>query len=658
MRQLLLFLLCFALVSQTFAQETDDLLDLSLDELMNMEITVASGKKALTQKESPGIVTVVTSEEIQKSGARDLIDVLRLVPGINFVSDVQNVVSIGMRGNTGTEGKVLLLFNGVELNEDLYTTTQFGNHISPDHIKRIEIIRGPGSALYGGYAELGVINIVTKDAETLDGVTANAKYGMYADQMGRTNVNLMAGKKFGDLSLSLLTFYGAANRNNDKYSDIFGATSETNEGILELNNMFVNFDAKYKDFSLTFLYDGYNNTSIDLFDNILAKPVAIDFKTMAIRASYEYNIGDNFSLTPTVTYKNQKPWYADDKEQYFFDFNLNKIKANLLASWDIDEMFNLTGGMEYYTLSSETKDIENSGGFADGTESKVDYNNIAVFAQALLKHKIANLTVGARMDNHSKTGSAFAPRIGITKKIDDLHLKALYSQAFRSPSIFNIDLAPNNEIDPEQTSVIELEVGYQLNPKMQLTANVYHITIDKTIVYFYDSETEEEIYKNEGKTGTMGFEFEYRYRDDWGYANLSYSYYKANDVEVDYYTIPDEDGLLLGLPGNKIAFSGSLNLTDKLSLNPSLMYITKRYSNTAYDLEADDVIITADDGKLLLNANLLYKDLLISGLNVSLAAYDITDSGFSFYQPYKGGHAPMPSGGLEMLFKVQYHFGK
>src|ERR1700752_1841087 len=79
-----------------------------LEKLINSLISVAS-KKPLSTRESPSIVTLVTKEEIRNSGARDLMDVLRMVPGIEFGVDVEGVVGIGVRGNWAHEGKMLLL---------------------------------------------------------------------------------------------------------------------------------------------------------------------------------------------------------------------------------------------------------------------------------------------------------------------------------------------------------------------------------------------------------------------------------------------------------------------------------------------------------------------------------------------------------------------
>src|SRR5258706_15276835 len=84
--------------------------EMSLEDLMKVEVTVAS-RKALTTRESPGIVTLITEEEIRNSGAQDLMDILRMVPGFDFGVDVEGVVDVSVRGNWAHEGKVLLIID-------------------------------------------------------------------------------------------------------------------------------------------------------------------------------------------------------------------------------------------------------------------------------------------------------------------------------------------------------------------------------------------------------------------------------------------------------------------------------------------------------------------------------------------------------------------
>src|SRR5262245_58403857 len=120
-----------------------DVRELSLEELLDTPISVASKAQARTARETPGVVTAMTREEIHASGARDLLEVLQLIPGFSFHSDVEGVVGAGFRGMWGHEGKVLLIVDGIELNELLYSTNPFGGHVPVQLIERVEVIRGP-----------------------------------------------------------------------------------------------------------------------------------------------------------------------------------------------------------------------------------------------------------------------------------------------------------------------------------------------------------------------------------------------------------------------------------------------------------------------------------------------------------------------------------
>src|SRR5262249_55985153 len=158
-----------------------DVQQLSLADLLDTQVDVAS-KKPQTTRETPGIVTVITRADILNSGARDLLDVMVLVPGFAPGVDVEGVVDLGVRGQWGHEGKILLLIDGQPMNELLYSTIQLANHYPLESIDRIEVIRGPGSAIYGGYAELAVINIITRRPD--DRIAVATSYGQLGHALG------------------------------------------------------------------------------------------------------------------------------------------------------------------------------------------------------------------------------------------------------------------------------------------------------------------------------------------------------------------------------------------------------------------------------------------------------------------------------------------
>ncbi|UII19841.1 TonB-dependent receptor plug domain-containing protein [Fulvivirga ligni] len=658
---LLFFIATFLNHPLVFSQVQSDstsTYEMSLEELMNMPITVASSE-ALSPRESPGIVSLITAGDIAKMGARDLIDVLRTVPGFEFGVDVSGVTGIGIRGNWAHEGKVLILLDGHEMNETAYGTSQVGNHFPVDQIQRIEIIRGPGSALYGGYAELGVINIISKKAADIGGVGVATSYGQMQSDFGRSNATVMVGKEIGDLAFDAKLTTSKALRSNKTYTDFYGGTYEMADNS-EMKNLHLNGGLSYKNLSVRLLYEDYELQQRDLYDEAMIEPVQMHFKTQSIDVKYGINISDKVKLTPRINYKKQNPWLANSDAALrneeagfynYFDNDLTKLTGNLTLNVDFSPSAHLISGVEYY----EDKGKLNGATYEFNNSNTIDFSNLSVFSQALFKTKVANITVGARYNNHEQFGSSFVPRVGVTKVVNNFHAKLLLSQAFRAPSIQNID--PNPEIKPEQTSVIEIEAGYKLNDKMLVTANLFRTRIDDPIVYFYDVDTDVEGYDNFDKTGTHGFEIEYKYQGKGVSVNVNYSYYNsAGENDIDSYTVPGKDNVLLGFAQNKFNMMGSIHLSDNFTVNPSVTFLGKRYGYTMVD-ENKDSVLEEFDPVVFVNLYLNYNNRFTKNLNLGVGVNNLTNNDYAYIQPYNSGHAPLPARSAEYGIKLSYKLG-
>ena len=267
MFRFVLFFLILISSFLTFSQDLDSLLNLNaftqeseLQKILNKNVGVSS-KNGLTTRETPGIISLITAEEIQNSGARDLMDVLRLVPGFDVLQDLQFVMGIGLRGSWANEGKVLVMMDGHPFNELLYQTVAIGNRFPVDAIEKIEIIRGPGSAIYGGSAEYGVINILTKAAESLNGVAVYGMGGFHDQAVGRTNGGVMAAKKGDTFSWDFSVFKGNGIVSDREYQDLF-----QNSGVQDLSKVTradpanINLGLKYKNLSLRTMYDQFETS--------------------------------------------------------------------------------------------------------------------------------------------------------------------------------------------------------------------------------------------------------------------------------------------------------------------------------------------------------------------------------------------------------------
>ncbi len=141
-----------------------ELLGLSLTDLLNVEVEIASKTKE-TVADAPSSVTVFTQDEIRNMGISTLYELLNYVPGFQASQDISysRAERIAARGrSTPASESVLVLIDGHRLNDaNSSSATVFSPRIIVENIQQIEIIRGPGSALYGSSAFLGVINIIT-----------------------------------------------------------------------------------------------------------------------------------------------------------------------------------------------------------------------------------------------------------------------------------------------------------------------------------------------------------------------------------------------------------------------------------------------------------------------------------------------------------------
>ena len=622
-----------------------------LEQLINSLIGVAS-IKPLSGRESPSIISLITEEEIKKSGARDLMDVLNLVPGFDFGVDVEGVVGIGMRGNWAHEGKILLLLDGQEMNETLFGTTQFGNHFSVDQIKKIEIIRGPGSAIYGGYAEYGVINIVTKNGKDLNGISLSGTYGQMKGDYARRNVNLSMGKKFGDLQLSLSAFMGQGNRSDQDFTDFYDSTYNM-AGNSKLNPTNINFGLNYKGLSVRYILDNYFTTTGDGYD-VVKTPSQQEFNSSFAEIKYNFKLGEKFTITPRVNYKQQTPWktLADSITDEYHKV-VNRYTGNLTFSYNVNRKINVIFGGEVY--SDFAKDKVDSSFFTNGKKN-VNYLNTAAFAQSVVKLRLINIILGARFDNHSAYGNAFVPRVGLTKRIDNFHFKLLYSSAFRAPTIENINLRDSTGIKPENTSVAELEVGYEIRRNSIITINFFDINTKNAIAYYYNDSTNTDAYHNIGQTGSRGVELEYKFKERWGFINLNYAFYTvAGKNKIADYEVPDNKNVLLAFPSHKINLGTGFNITRNFSINPSVSFRGERYGYTSIDTLGAGVIEKFSP-MVLANIFLRYENLFMKGLDLGIGVYDLFDQRVKYIQPYNSYHAPLPGPSREFVVKLAYTF--
>jgi outer membrane receptor for ferrienterochelin and colicin len=639
----------------SFTQDLDSLLNLSafteeseLQKTLNQNLTVSSSK-ALTTRETPAIITLITAEEIQNAGARDLTDILRLVPGFDIAQDLQFVMGIGLRGNWANEGKVLVMMDGQPFNELLYQTVAVGNRFPVDAIERIEIIRGPGSAIYGGSAEYGVINIITKAAESLNGVAVYGTAGFHANAVGRTNAGIMLAQKAQDFSWDVSLFKGKGIVSDRSYQDLYQDNPPQDLGKTTTSDpMNINVGLKYKGLSLRTMYDQFQTSDPFLL---------VSYKNFYTDLKYTWKVAPKLTITPQFKYYHQVPWSwgssGETKEKYF-DIQATRVISQVEAVYEMSRKVNINFGGLYFT--DEGKDLLTGDAFRG--EKTFKLTNYAFFAQALLKHRLANMTVGFRYEKNNRYGAAFVPRLALTKKIENFHFKVLYSQAFRAPSIQNINIALNGTVKPEKSNVFEFELGYQFTPEMLLAVNAFSLTTRDILLYGSSGTAGvdfTEWYENATKTGTRGVELIYNIRKKGWYANFTYSFSRAipADASVSTYTVPQTATQYAGMLAQKFTINAAFYITPNITIDPSFIYGGKRYAYTTLD-DSGEAMATQLDPYLLANTFLNFRNLFAKGLTFGAGVYDILNVHPSIPQAYNGGYTAIPGKSREFVIKLSY----
>jgi len=640
------------------AETIKRLRDLSLEDLMNIEISVASKTKDKSLRETPGIVSIITDEEIAQSGARDLIDVLRLVPGFDFGVDMLNVVGIGIRGTWVHEGKMLMLIDGIEMNERNYGNLALGNHYPLEHIKRIEIMRGPGSVNYGGFAELGVINIITKNAEDIDGVQINLTHGKMLKTTGRQNISLMYGNKINkELEITAAGYVGKGQRSDGEYIDSNGKTVNMAE-TSQLTPHFVNLGLKYGNFSSRFLSDNYRLHSYDGYGEIVENPWKVDFQIWAYLAKYHYDFNQDLKLNIESGYQRDQSWTIDNGVPQRFSKNIVEhswLKSRL--NYIFNDQFQFATGVEFYSDKSTNKSPDNL--FVE-SKSIPNFQNYTLFLESDYKSNWGNITGGVRYEHHNLFGSAIVPRLALTNIVDQFHYKLLYGHSFRTPAAYNVYL--NQEIQTEKNKVFEAEIGYQIHKNMTLTMNVFNNMATNNITYDVLSTTGLVTYFNSTeKMGSRGIETEWRFKEKWGSVTLNHSFYQKiygsaeNQKVIDFQTGNEIKTASLAFPTHKTTLNTTFNLSPQLTLNSSLIFYGSRYGYDGID-ENGNAHLKKFPASVLANVFLRYQPTWFKNGDIGIGIYDIFNDKSRFIQPYNGGHNSLPAPSREIVFKIGYKF--
>ena len=460
-----------------------DLSEMSIEDLMNMEITSA-GKKAQKLSEAAAAVFVITQEDIRRSGATSIPEMLRMVPGLEVARNDADIWAVSSRGFNGRlANKLLVLMDGRSVYTPLYSGVFWDLQDTVlDDVERIEVIRGPGATLWGANAVNGVINIITKHARDTTGGLASVTAGSEE----REGAFRLGGK------IGAATYFRMYAKNFKRDSGIDEDGQDTYDAWDHLRSGF-RIDSGQGDDQLTVQGDAYTGEEGQtvVIPNLMP-PYAQTFnETITARGG---NLITRWRRIISTTSELSLQFYYDRTELFTTLLNdrRNTYDLDLQHSFSLGERQGIIWGLGYRRTSDN---ITNSFGASFDPEKRRDTLTSA-FVQddiTLVKDRL-RLTLGTKFEHNDYTGRELQPngRILWTPK-ENHSVWAAVSRAVRTPSRAEHDaflvsqvLPPgyiqayplpvviamqgDDSFDSEELNAYEL--GYRFQPLEQLAVDI------------------------------------------------------------------------------------------------------------------------------------------------------------------------------------------
>lgn len=646
----------------SFAQGGDDAFPFLEEEA---KVVIATQHEQAPER-APSIVSVVTRHDIEAYGARDLADILRLVPGFEFGVDVFGITGQSFRGIWAHEGKSLLMIDGIMQNELGYGNYNFFGTIPASMIEKVEIVRGPGSAVYGGFAEVDVINVITHQAKNLDGIRLSGELGAMSRGGSSREGSVSYGSQTDALRVSAHVGYGSTLLSRRDYSDFFGNRLKLDRDTAYRQWQHVVTEASAKNLTIRYQRNSMTWGGQDTFTTIQAPVKGINAERLndyvdVARVDYKAKVSDRLTLQPIFEYTRNNT-YSTPPNSIIGNFNgsnstLWRYRTEMSAVYEApwSAQIRAGGGVILDGVESVASDgtpgLQLSSNPADRASRAQASSAFGLF-QYLQQAGPVGVTAGGRYEA-TTFGNAVAPRAGLTYVREAFNAKLLYGRAFRIPTpwqAYDRQFGFNGGLKPETADTIEMELGYKFADHLSGRLNAFYIGIHDPIVYQGNTNT----YVNFGKVESQGAEAELRadYLHYGGFANLSVVV-PGRGTSPGFVTRSKKQ--FLSTPPAKVDL-GAYYRIGRWEIAPSATYLARRAGQSgASAVDPNGLLETREYPALVLaNLNLIARGVL-KDIDVHLGVHNVFDTRYLLIQPYYGAHAPMPAQDREIRLGVTWH---
>lgn len=699
-RTLMLTLLLSSMANTSLAEnpfEGAELWGMSPEELGKIRLTsIATGTQTPIDK-AAAVATVITKEDILAMGATDLDQVLETVPGLHVTrGEAGFFPKYIIRGITSTSNpQALVLINGNPI-----TSLVYGNRgnawggMPVKNIERIDVIRGPGSALYGADAFSGVINITTKRGKDINGMLTGVRAGSF-DTYGAW---LEYGKETGIGDLGLVLEYQTTAGHKERVDrdiqssldDAFGtdaslAPGEMNNGLDSLefwialdngNNSFnLGYQGRYNgetgpgiasaldptgQYGSDRLNADWTHSRDDILDNLessfsaafyyLHQKVEEDFYLYPRGTNLFGNVfPDGVIGNPGYKERNMRTELINTYtgiDQHIFKFGIGLVWSD---AYKITEEKNFNNDLSPKPSKETVDDIPSEVYLPE--ESRT--SKFIYFQDEWQLKENWQLTSGIRYDHYSDFGGTWNPRLAlIWATTANLTTKFLYGRAFRAPSLQeqhvknNPILLGNEKLDPETIDTLELGVYHQPDSTWRFSANVFYYEIDDYIEFVQTSgggvQTQAQ---NNGKRKGHGGELEINYTGELLNIIANFAHQSSEDELTGQ---PTGEA-----PNNQFYMRHEWTLPQAWQLDYQFNWVGKQKRVASDNREDTDDYSTID-------LTLRKSEFLLSNLEISLSAKNLFNSDVREPAPYGTPFTAIPNdypmAGRNFIFEVSSSF--
>lgn len=604
-----LFVVCSAFSFLSFSAAAEEAEDdiFSLDELV-----VTATRREEKVKNLPGSVAVVGAKTIESSNVKEIPELLESIPGVTFRDSYGNGTqfSFGLRGvNPGRCNKVLVMVNGVPMNSG-HTGTVFWRDLpSPEQIEKVEVVKGPVSALYGGYGIGGAVNIITKRGAKAPETSAKIEFGSNSEMR-------ISAETGGNV--------------NEKFNYQLGVTHQEGDGFrdrsaFDTDKVSAKFGYLMTDRSEVELDAGY----VDNFHEVPGNITLEQFEEDPQQA--ESQIGRNDLQRVFVNLVYRQDLRTDDNirvslyhHTYEMDYMFNSYRTGDYI-YDVDT----TGGEVQYTLNHtlfghkstlifgpslrvDSADVQAYAATADGERTdtlKSDGLAEPMFWAVYVQDELAlsdalKLTLGlrydeAQFDNENRldteasdqvTMDAISPKLGLSYRLlEHTTLFANVGKGFAPPSTSKLyGSSGNPDLDPETAVNYELSIRSEPAAWVDLTATVYQMDVtDEIISVEMDGEAKN---VNAGETRHKGIEAELNFHLPGGFSPFVNA--TLQEVKFEKYTVySSRSGATSVYDGNKLPHVPDFHMTAGFQYRHTAGFtykLTATYEGEKYSDEANE----------------------------------------------------------------------